>query len=262
MIILLFFWFNKLQAQATFIFKQYDLKEFGKYLPTISSDTIYYFDLDNTLIYFNDYSYGSDGWTDVIKDSIEQGSQSERERLKNTLYEILTPANYSILPVFPVDTIYPRLLNAALDKKININGLTSRGDTLDVITLQNLKNCGYKMNSIFYTKGGNKGLSIWELFQKDQNNKNIVYVDDTLEKLKQAADSLYVKFRNTKDVTITLIHLKNINAKKYTVNCVTSYHEGLQFENLNLCSGTNIISREEALIYWTSFKIFHSILNH
>lgn len=252
---------TKVNAQ-TFKFEQYNLNEFDEFLEKIEPNHKYYFDLDNTLIVINDYKYGSDGWTDIVSKSILQDSligEEIRKDMLSYLFDGLTPENFNKLNSVAVKENYPRILNMCINEPTySINGLTSRSNNVNLLTINNLKSAGYNERlNIYYTTGGNKGNYIYNVYNNEGSNKTIkiTYVDDTYSKLTDAYESMKVLFKGQKNVYIKLVHLKNTDAKVYeeasNVSCDftdKSFDNSLK-EN---CNGDNIIFQGK--LYYSDFK--------
>lgn len=198
--------------------KTYTIEELISYATQINNQSIFYFDLDNTLITTNEYGYGSDEWTKVISDSISHLCKTDKhlaDEYSNYLYNALTPANFNYLPSKSTSEQLKVKLNDKIDSNIKINGLTSRAKSIESITKQNLQDAGYHEFNVISTTGGNKGKFIYKAYMKN-GIKNIVYVDDTKKKLDDAKNVLDTLLKDEKNVNLELIHLDNKNIEKFS----------------------------------------------
>lgn len=198
-----------------------------KYNTSRHPQTLFLFDLDNTLIVTNNYKYGSDTWSAYIAGRLKDSGSLYYD----LLFNIISPVNFASLqytPVFPgQEEIIGQLASHNFTKVL---GLTSRSPGIAAITAQNLSDAGYwfqhqhtgdafrmpeLINSIIYTKGGNKGEALYRFLvaYPEYQRYFIVYVDDTRSKVEKV-NTFFEERKQAKDPLVSqlkyqLVHLYN-----------------------------------------------------
>lgn len=177
--------------------------DFITVISKVSQDpnSLYVFDIDNTLLITNENKFGSDWW-------YEQTKANPELKLKvnsSCLFDVLTPLFYSTFsttPVFPDQAGVMDLLEGETHKTI---ALTSRGyspivasateleltenkfDFLDKDSL-GLENGVVLLNGVIYTRGQNKGVALLE-YLETHPYANIYYFDDSYYKVEDVQNA-------------------------------------------------------------------------
>ncbi|MFK7786392.1 MAG: DUF2608 domain-containing protein [Crocinitomicaceae bacterium] len=212
--------------------------DFIKVIAEVSRNTnsLYVFDVDNTLLITNENKFGSDWWYAQTKEN-----PSLKLNVSSTcLFGELTPLFYSTLsttPVFPDQAGVMDLLEEPSNKTI---ALTSRGyspivasateleliennfDFLDEDSLA-LKNGVVMLNNVIYTKGKNKGVALLEYLEK-YPFENIYYFDDSYYKVENVQNAFAAAGK-----PVSLYHMKIAPKIPYT-------EEEINYMKAKLCS--------------------------
>ncbi len=193
-------------------------KQFGEIATKIKKQdsTLYVFDIDNTLLITNQNKFGSDWW-------YSQSSKDESLRLNvspTCLYDVLTPLFYATFSTTAVFEKQPTDVNALANTLSKTIALTSRAYTPNIATSTELelgKN-GFNflqkdsvalnpskdvvmLNSVIYTKGGNKGDVLFAYVKEHPEFNKYYFFDDSIGKV----EDVQAAFKG-KDYDISLFH--------------------------------------------------------
>lgn len=175
-------------------------EQFSKIAAKIKTQdsTLYVFDIDNTLLITNENKFGSDWW-------YSQSSKDPSLRLNvsdSCLYDVLTPLFYSIYSTTAVFGKQPDDVNSLANTLSKTMALTSRAYTpiiakatelelqknnfnflvQDSATL-NAKKDIILLNSVIYTKGGNKGKVLLAYAKANKQYNKFYFFDDSIDKV-------------------------------------------------------------------------------
>jgi hypothetical protein len=199
--------------------------DFIKVIAEVSRDSnsLYVFDIDNTLLITNDNKFGSDWWYAQTKKIPELKLNVNSD----CLFGELTPLFYSTLsttPVFPDQAGVMDLLEEPSNKTI---ALTSRGyspvvasateleliendfDFLEADSMS-LENGVVLLNNVIYTRGKNKGVALLEYLETHPFD-NIYYFDDSYFKVENVQNAFAAAGR-----PVSLYHMKIAPKIPYT----------------------------------------------
>lgn len=218
--------------------------QFKKVIGKIKTDpnSLFIFDIDNTLLITNDNKFGSDWWYSQSKENKDLILNIDM----GCLFDVLTPLFYSTFGTKPVFPTQAEVLDA-LDQNGNKTiGCTSRGYTpvvasateLELIEHQfdfldqdslGLANKVVMLHGVIYTKGKNKGVALVEYLETHPYT-NIHYFDDSFFKVEDVQEA----FANAgKD--ISLYYMKIAPKIPYT-NDETEYMQNklcITIESIN-----------------------------
>lgn len=199
--------------------------QFEFVIAEISKDknSLFVFDIDNTLLITNDNKFGSDWWYSQTKDhpDLKLGVDSD------CLFNVLTPMFYAMFDTKPVFPEQPEVMDALEHRTNKIIALTSRGyspivapstelelteNKFDFMLKDSLgmNNGVVMLNNVIYTRGNNKGVALLEYLEK-YPYKNIYYFDDSFYKVENVQNA----FKKAKK-EISLYHMKIAPKIPYT----------------------------------------------
>ena len=193
-------------------------EQFGEIAAKIKTQdsTLYVFDIDNTLLITNNNKFGSDWW-------YSQSSKDTNLRLNVSdpcLYDVLTPLFYSIYSTTAVFGKQPEDVNALANTLSKTMALTSRAYTpiIAKATELELQKNGFNflekdsatlnpekdvilLNSVIYTKGGNKGDVLLAFVKEHKEYNKYYFFDDSIGKVEDVQAAF-----DGQDYDISLFH--------------------------------------------------------
>lgn len=150
----------------------------------IKNNSLIILDIDETIIKFN--TINSTWWNDIKK---YYELYHNKEKADNLALQDWINIISNEKPELLDEELFLDLLNRIELTNSKLILLTARDQTLNEITIQNIKDCNINIDSNNIYHSYPKGLKVLELYNS-HNYNNIIFVDDKLDNIKDVQDKL------------------------------------------------------------------------